>query len=191
MSHAAPQIMILDEPTNHLDVDARENLVRAINAYEGAVILISHDRHLVELCADRLWLVADGTVQPFDGDLEDYANQVLAKRRNERKAQESPETGKVNRREDRKARAEARQAQTHLRKKVKRALERVEKLTNEKAAVEAQLADPTVYEGRKADLAGLMKTQSDIADALSRAESEWLEAEQALEQAESLAADSA
>ena len=68
----APNLLILDEPTNHLDIDSREALVHALNDYTGAVILISHDRHLIEACADRLWLVADGTVKPFDGDIDDY-----------------------------------------------------------------------------------------------------------------------
>ena len=71
-----PHLLILDEPTNHLDVDAREALVHALNDYEGAVILISHDRHLIEACADRLWIVRGGTVRPIDGDLDDYAELV-------------------------------------------------------------------------------------------------------------------
>ncbi|MFX9054149.1 ATP-binding cassette domain-containing protein, partial [Acinetobacter baumannii] len=69
MTYDAPHLMILDEPTNHLDVEAREALIQALNAFEGAVLLISHDRHLIELTADQLWLVEGGTVQPFDGDL--------------------------------------------------------------------------------------------------------------------------
>ena len=73
--------MILDEPTNHLDIDSRAALIEAINDYAGAVVLISHDRHLIDACADRLWLVADGTVSPFDGDLDEYRRQVLSDRR--------------------------------------------------------------------------------------------------------------
>ena len=72
-----PQLLILDEPTNHLDIDSRGELIEAINDYEGACILISHDRRLLEACVDRLWLVADGTVRPYDGDLTDYTRQVL------------------------------------------------------------------------------------------------------------------
>ncbi len=72
-----PHLLILDEPTNHLDIDSRAALIEAINEYEGAVILVSHDRHLVEACADRLWLVADGTVKTFDGDMDDYRRFVL------------------------------------------------------------------------------------------------------------------
>jgi ATP-binding cassette subfamily F protein 3 len=73
----APHILVLDEPTNHLDVDSREALIHAINDYEGAVILISHDRHIIETCADRLWLVANGSVKPFDGDMDDYTDFIL------------------------------------------------------------------------------------------------------------------
>ena len=76
---------MLDEPTNHLDVDSREALVLAINDYEGAVVLISHDRHIIETCADRLWLVNEGTVKPFDGDMDDYTDLVLGKTRGARK----------------------------------------------------------------------------------------------------------
>ena len=81
MSALAPQILILDEPTNHLDIDSRDALVEAINDFAGAVILISHDRHLIELTADRLWLVADGRVRPFDGDLDDYRRDSARPRR--------------------------------------------------------------------------------------------------------------
>ena len=76
-----PHLLILDEPTNHLDVDAREALVRALNDYEGAVILISHDRHLMDACADRLWIVRDGTVKTYDGDMDRYRAECLAERR--------------------------------------------------------------------------------------------------------------
>jgi ATP-binding cassette subfamily F protein 3 len=73
----APHLLILDEPTNHLDIDSRRALLDALNEYQGAVILITHDRSLMELVADRLWLAADGTVKPFDGDMDDYARFVL------------------------------------------------------------------------------------------------------------------
>ena len=76
----APHLIILDEPTNHLDIDSREALVRALNEYEGAVILISHDRHLVDAAADRLWVVRNGTVKSYDGDMETYRTELLAER---------------------------------------------------------------------------------------------------------------
>ncbi|MFX7953385.1 ABC transporter ATP-binding protein, partial [Acinetobacter baumannii] len=75
-----PHLLILDEPTNHLDIDSREALVQALAEYSGAVILISHDRHLVEASADRLWIVRDGTVKPYDGDMDSYRSELLAER---------------------------------------------------------------------------------------------------------------
>ena len=82
-----PQLLILDEPTNHLDIDSRGELIEAINDYEGACILVSHDRRLLEACVDRLWLAANGTVKPFEGDLADYSRFVLERRRAATKAQ--------------------------------------------------------------------------------------------------------
>jgi ATP-binding cassette subfamily F protein 3 len=84
MSFDAPHIMLLDEPTNHLDIDAREALIQALNNYSGAVILVSHDPHLVECVADQLWLVADGNCKPYDGDLDAYRKLVIRQRRLER-----------------------------------------------------------------------------------------------------------
>ena len=105
----APQLLILDEPTNHLDIDAREALVKALADFQGAVLLITHDPHLVELVADRLWLVADGTVRPFEGDLDDY-RALLSER-----ARACGETDTGNRRDERRERAEARAALAPLR----------------------------------------------------------------------------
>ena len=100
----APQLLILDEPTNHLDIDARDALVKALADFQGAVLLITHDPDLVELVADRLWLVADGTVKPFDGDLDDYRALLVERARPAAKA------GAVTRKDDRRERAEARAA---------------------------------------------------------------------------------
>ena len=99
MSHDAPHIMLLDEPTNHLDMDAREALMQALNNYSGAVILVSHDPHLVESVADRLWLVADGTCKPYDGDLEDYKTLVIQQRRREREGTKQESRNKKNKKE--------------------------------------------------------------------------------------------
>src|SRR5688572_21238573 len=92
----APHLLILDEPTNHLDVDAREALARALNDYEGAVILISHDRHLIDACADRLWLVRGGTVRTYEGDMATYRAECLAERGGEPAVPRGSGTGKPN-----------------------------------------------------------------------------------------------
>jgi ATP-binding cassette subfamily F protein 3 len=174
----APQMLILDEPTNHLDIDAREALVRALADYEGAVLLITHDPHLVELVADRLWLVADNTVRAYEGDLDDYRT-LLAERARPARTEAVP-----TRTDDRRARAEARQATAPLRKQAKDAEARIVRLNAERAALEAKLADPKLYEGsRAAEVTETNTRLAAIARALAAAETEWLEAEEALERA--------
>jgi ATP-binding cassette subfamily F protein 3 len=144
----APQLLILDEPTNHLDIDAREALVKALSDFEGAVLLITHDPHLVELVADRLWLVADGTARPFDGDLDEY-RALLAER-----ARPAAKADAAGRKDDRRERAAARAAVAPLRKQARDAEALVAKLTAERAAIEGRLADPAMYEpGRARDIA--------------------------------------
>jgi ATP-binding cassette subfamily F protein 3 len=174
----APQLLILDEPTNHLDIDAREALVRALSDYEGAVLLITHDPHLVELVADRLWLVADGTVRGYDGDLDDYRG-LVAERARPARSDSGP-----TRTDDRRARAEARQATAPLRRQAKDAEAAIVKLNAERARLEARLADPALYEpGRAADVTAANTRLAGIARELAAAETAWLEAEEALEQA--------
>ncbi len=174
----APQLLILDEPTNHLDIDAREALVKALADFEGAVLLITHDPHLVELVADRLWLVANGTVRPFDGDLDEY-RALLAD-----KARPAARNETVTRRDDRRERAEARAALAPLRKRAKDAEARIAKLRDEKLALEAKLADPAIYApGRVAEVTAANARLAAIARETARAEEEWLAAEEALEAA--------
>ena len=178
----APHLLILDEPTNHLDIDAKEALIRALADYTGAVLLITHDPHLVELVADRLWLVADGTATAFDGDMDDYRARlsgIIA-------AQSArPEAAAVSRQDDRRERAEARAALAPLRRIAQEAEKRIAKLTAERARVEAILADPDFYATRSG--ADVTKGQMRLA-ALTRdieaAEEEWLEASGALEAAQ-------
>ena len=174
----APQLLILDEPTNHLDIDAREALVRALSDYEGAVLLITHDPHLVELVADRLWLVADGTVRAYDGDLDDYRG-LVAERARPARAEPGP-----TRTDDRRARAEARQAVAPLRKRAKDAEAKIAKLNAERTTIEVKLADPALYApGRAGDVTTANTRLAAIARELAAAETAWLEAEEALEQA--------
>ena len=174
----APQLLILDEPTNHLDIDAREALVKALSDFEGAVLLITHDPHLVELVADRLWLVADGTVRPFEGDLDEY-RALLAER-----ARPAAKADQAGRKDDRRERAAARAAVAPLRKQARDAEALLAKLTAERAAVEARLADPALYEpGRARDIAAANARLAAIARESAAAEAAWLAAEEALEAA--------
>ena len=172
----APQLLILDEPTNHLDIDAREALVRALANFEGAVLLITHDPHLVDLVADTLWLVADGSVKPFDGDLDDYRT-LLTER-----ARPASKQDAGNRRDDRRERAEARAAAAPLRKKARDAEARMAKLTSEQKKLEAKLTDPNLYTpSRKGEVAAAQSTLAALKRQLQVAEAEWLVAEEALE----------
>jgi ATP-binding cassette subfamily F protein 3 len=174
----APQLLILDEPTNHLDIDAREALVKALADFEGAVLLITHDPHLVELVADRLWLVADATVRSFDGDLDDYRALLVERARPAAKAETAA------RKDDRRERAAARAAQAPLRKRAKDAETLLAKLTGERAAIEAKLADPALYApGRVGDVAAANARLASIRREAAAAEAAWLAAEEALEAA--------
>ncbi len=191
MSRESPHVLLLDEPTNHLDVDSRQALVQAINSFEGAVVLISHDPHLIELCVDRLWLVAGGTVKPFDGDLDDYRKLLLSERRARDSGAGKSASGDgepediahtaAGRKEQRRAAAEQRAAVAHLRKAAVEAEKRLEKLQQQKAAIEARLADPEVYNGPTAKLLELQLRYGDLKRAIATAEDVWLESQTALE----------
>jgi ATP-binding cassette, subfamily F, member 3 len=173
----APQLLILDEPTNHLDIDAREALVRALAEFEGAVLLITHDPHLVELVADRLWLVADGTVRPFDGDLDEYRTLLAERARPAR-------TEAATRRDDRRERAEARVQLAPLRRRAKDAETAIAKLAAERVAIERTLADPALYApGRATEITAAQTRLSSLSKAIEAAELAWLEAEEAIEAA--------
>ena len=186
MSREAPHILLLDEPTNHLDVDSRQALIQALNDYEGAVILVSHDPHLIELVADRLWLVSDGGVAPFDGDMEDYRRHLMEQRRAERAAtrgagREAKANDQPSKKDKRRAAAEARAAVADLRKAARTAEQRIEALSREKDALEAKLADPEVYNGPTAKLMDLQVRHGKLKQAISKAEEAWLDAQAALE----------
>ncbi len=171
----APHLLILDEPTNHLDIDAREALVKALASFEGAVILITHDPHLVDLVADRLLLVADGTVQPFDGDLNDY--RALMQER----ARPAARDAAPRRRDERRDRAQARLAQAPLRKRAREAEAAIARLSAERRRVETRLADPMLYAADDAgQIVQLQLRLAEIAREMTAQETAWLEAEEAL-----------
>ena len=177
-----PHLIILDEPTNHLDIDSRGALVEAINDYPGAVILVSHDRYLLEACADRLWLVADGKVTPFEGDLDDYRRQVLAERGERRSGSEKGQR-QQSRTDIRRAAAEKRAETAPLRERIRRAEADITRLTRTLGGLDQQLADGELFTRDPAQAASLAKARSDAARALAAAEEEWLAASQALQTA--------
>jgi ATP-binding cassette, subfamily F, member 3 len=173
----APHLLILDEPTNHLDVDAREALVQALNDYTGAVILVSHDRHMVELTADRLVLVDDGTAREYDGSLDDYIAMIL---------KGDPAKGtKAERKADKKAVAEARERDLALKKTVRELEAETAKLTAERNAVDGAMFDPSKAEARfaKLTMSELMQRRAELQDRIDDVEARWLEASEQLETA--------
>ena len=181
-SRAAPHILVLDEPTNHLDIEARDSLVQALNAYSGAVILITHDPHLIGLVADRLWLVEEGSCQPFEGDIEDYRRHVLQQRRESRRADRPAEkNGGDSKRERRREAAQEREATAALRQAARKAEARLEELAAEMKAIEARLADPKSYEESANDLPDLIYRQGDLKKNLIVAEERWIAAQEAVE----------
>ncbi len=178
---AAPHLIILDEPTNHLDIDSRGALIEAVNDFPGAVILVSHDRYLLEACADRLWLVQDGKVKPFDGDLDDYRNLVLAA---DADAKASDRPGARSSASDaRRAAAEKRVQTAPLRKRVSHAEAALAQLTRQLESLDAALADGGLFAREPPRAAELAKTRAQVVAAIARAEEEWLAASAALETA--------
>ena len=178
---AGPHLVILDEPTNHLDIDSRAALIEAINDYPGAAILVSHDQHLIEACADRLWLVGDGTVAPYAGDLDDYRRLVLGREAHTSAEREQP-TNKVSRTDQRRAAAEKREELKPLKRRIDAAEKIVARLTVDIAMIDAQLASD-LFARDPAKATALSKTRAEAAAALARAEEDWLAASAAYEEA--------
>ena len=191
----APHILILDEPTNHLDIDSRRALLDALNEYTGAVILITHDRSLMELVADRLWLAADGTVKPFDGDMDDYAKFVLDRAKqagmkpSQVKAEPEPASAKADTTAPQAASARGASdrgqkkgpSPSTLRHAAKKAEERMAALAADLARLDDDLANAAVSDPKK--LEGLTRARARTQADLDAAEQAWMEAEEALAQA--------
>ncbi len=179
-----PHLLILDEPTNHLDIEARAALIEALNDFPGAVILISHDRYLLEACAERLWRVSGGTVKPYDGDLDQYRREVLSKADGDRmtadgrkdKAQEKAKAEPA-------AEPKRRIATGPLKKRIRELEAQVEKLEKEIARLDARLADPELHAKAPLDAAGFAKARNAASEALATAEEEWLAVSAELEEA--------
>ena len=196
---SGPHLLMLDEPTNHLDIDSRSALIAAINDFPGAVILVSHDRYLIEACADRLLLVADGRAAPFDGDLDDYRRLVLSDRgADDDKGADGPKAGTPSRAEGpdtrragraerldtrragradvRRAAAELRIELAPLRRRIAQAEAAVTRLTAEITRIDSALAEAGLFARDPAKAGALAKARADHTDALAKAEEEWLEA---------------
>ncbi|MCP4208861.1 MAG: ABC-F family ATP-binding cassette domain-containing protein [Shimia sp.] len=171
----APHLLILDEPTNHLDIESREALVEALTAYSGAVILVSHDMHLLTLVADRLWLVKDGTVKPYEEDLQAYRKLLLTAEKpvsTKPKAKQAPKRA-------------SRDDILTLRAEVRKSEQRVEKLNDMADKLAKKLADPSLYEDEKlGEMEVWQKKYAEVRDAQDRAEDLWMKALEKLEKAE-------
>ncbi|TAJ89342.1 ABC-F family ATP-binding cassette domain-containing protein [Reyranella sp.] len=186
-TRTAPHMLLLDEPTNHLDMDARASLVDAINDFEGAVVLVSHDTHLVKMVADQLWVVANGSVTPFDGDIDDYQSRLLR----ERSGRPAKEAKSKKEKKEKKAASTPAPAPPPSEKvkrgPLKRALEAAEKniatLTKQRNDIEAKLADPATYSGPPALATDLQKEKLRLERELAHAEHEWMVAQEAFEAA--------
>ena len=188
-----PNLLLLDEPTNHLDLEMREALTEALAGFEGTVILVSHDRHLLRATVDEFWRVADHRVEPFDGDLEDYRAWLKARleesRRDsrsekaERQSQQPSGDSREARKAARKAAAELREKLRPLKKERDKAEQAMEKAQISLEEVESVLADPELYtdSARKAELTNALAQQATIKARLDSAEQQWLAAEEALE----------
>ncbi len=172
----APHLLILDEPTNHLDIDSRAALVDALNEYEGAVILVSHDRHLLDACADELWLVANGTVKPFDGSLDDYQKIVL-------RAARGDGEGKAAKQDDRQSAAARLAELAPLRTRVRDLEAQVAKLETDIGKIDTELAGD-IQTANPLRAGQLAKKRAEAAAKLVKAEEDWLEANGALEEAQ-------
>jgi ATP-binding cassette subfamily F protein 3 len=172
----APHILILDEPTNHLDVEARDALVEALSEFGGAVVVVSHDRHLLGLIADRLLLIDEGTAKAFDGTLDDYRDMVLAS--GQGRAADGQKFGKEgNRKADRRMSAEARERNKALRKAVAQAEAELQRLWKERAEIDQMLSAPQANGGPS--VSEMMKTRAEIERHLATVERRWLEASEA------------
>ena len=171
-----PHLLIMDEPTNHLDIDSRAALIQAINEYEGAVILVSHDRYLLEACADRLWLVADGQVKNFDGDMNEYTKHVLERSRTQSNAEgSSGEDDKNSQAEQRRQSARLRKELAPLRKKIEGLEERMSKFSELLARIDSALAAADTFAKEPEKAVHLSKQRAELEKAIADTENSWLE----------------
>ena len=188
MTADRPHILLLDEPTNHLDVDSRQALIQAINAFVGAVVIVSHDPHVIKLTANRFWLVAGGTVAPFDGDLQDYRELLLAGSGNGKRAdagtEGTPSLPPKSRRAQRRRAAAQRRALAPLRRDLETAERMVEELTARKAELDGVMAAPDLYDDGGKKAIALRRELQEITRDLAEAEARWLQLQEQWETAQ-------
>ena len=179
ITREAPHLLILDEPTNHLDVDSREALVQALNEYEGAVVMVSHDRHMLEMTADRLVLVDNGTARDFDGSLDDYVRLILTGDG----AKPGAGGSKADKKEARRQAAEAREQGQALKKRAREAETTLATLTAQRNALDRAMFDPKAADAAllRLTMTELMKRRAAVEEKIGAAEAAWLEANEALE----------
>lgn len=169
-----PHLLILDEPTNHLDIDSRASLIRALTEFQGAVILISHDRYLIEATVDRLWIVNDGTVKSYDGDMDEYRDLVVGGKTKAKKLDdEAPK--KLSKADQRKQAAQAREKFKPLKRKVTEIENKIEKVEVKIAAIDEQLADPEIYEKEPDKVTDITKARGELLAQIEILEEEWTE----------------
>ncbi|WP_224554659.1 ABC transporter ATP-binding protein [Pectobacterium versatile] len=182
-----PNLLLLDEPTNHLDLDMRQALTEALIDFEGALVVVSHDRHLIRSTTDDLYLVHDQKVEPFDGDLEDYQQWLVGLQRQENMADETPKENTANsaqgRKDQKRREAELRTQTQPLRKQITKLEQQMEKLGETLAALENRLADSAIYDiSHKAELTDCLQQQTKVKIELEETEMSWLDAQEQLEQ---------
>ena len=178
-----PQLLLLDEPTNHLDLEMRQALVLALQDFDGAIILIAHDRYLLESCVDEFYLVANGRVTDFDGDIDDYQQWLNDDKKQTVKANKIVSEPQVDKKQQRKEQAELRKKASPLRKQADKFAKLVQKNQDELTEVEAKLADSDIYQAEhKAKLTDLLKRQAKIKQDLEAHEMQWLDLEEQIEE---------
>ena len=179
-----PNLLLLDEPTNHLDLEMRHALSMALQEYKGAIVVVSHDRHLLRSVTDQLFLVANGSVMPFDGDLDDYRTWLTDQKRSASEGtNETSNDSSLSKKEQRKQEAERRKLLKPLLNKLKKTEQLVEKYHAEQKELEGQLADPDIYQDdQKEALKKLLARKVEVDQALELAEVEWMELEERLEE---------
>lgn len=184
-----PHLLVLDEPTNHLDVDSREALIHALNDYEGAVILISHDRHLIEATVDRLWIVRDGTISPYEGDLNSYRAEIIGTTGKGGKDKANGSAPSLSKAELRKLKAERRQKLVPLKKLMDDIEKKISKLASELETIDIKLGDTEFYDREPEQAQDLVIKRGKKAKDLEMAEEAWMEATEVYEGAKAEIAD--